>query len=222
MPFPARFLGNWACVGRLDRQRLATLFRDFGFRSMASKADAMPHRPAFEPEQNPPPRGKTNIIETREALAELVEQVRRHKSIAFDLETKFSVTPPDNSMVWPRWRKSSGIRWRGGRTMDGTFRLRPRGGECRLDPARSGILRPVLEDPAIQKFGQNLKYDRIALRGAGVELAGVTFDTMVASYSCSTRARNHSLDDLGAAVPGTGQDEHHAVDRQRKEPKTDG
>ncbi|MGO8744702.1 MAG: DNA polymerase I [Thermoguttaceae bacterium] len=193
-------------VGRLDRQRLATLFRDFGFRSMASKADAMPHRPAFEPEQNPPPRGKTNIIETREALAELVEQVRRHKSIAFDLETKFSVTPPDNSMVWPRWAEIVGYSLAWGPDDGWYIPVCGPAGECCLDPRETlETLRPVLEDPAIEKFGQNLKYDRIVLRGAGVELAGVTFDTMVASYLLDAGARNHSLDDLGQRYLGRGK-----------------
>ncbi len=54
----------------------------------------------------------------------------------------------------------------------------------------------MLEDPTIKKIGQNLKYDIIVLRGAGINLAGAAFDTMVASYLLEAGRRNHNLDDL--------------------------
>ncbi|NIP85821.1 MAG: DNA polymerase I, partial [Planctomycetales bacterium] len=57
-------------------------------------------------------------------------------------------------------------------------------------------LRPILENPDIEKVGQNLKYDMIVLRGAGVHLAGVAFDTMLASYLIEAGQRNHNLDAL--------------------------
>ena len=63
-------------------------------------------------------------------------------------------------------------------------------------PTTLAALRPMLEDPAIEKVGQNLKYDRIVLRDAGIELAGTPFDTMVASYLLDAGQRNHNLDDL--------------------------
>jgi DNA polymerase-1 len=66
-----------------------------------------------------------------------------------------------------------------------------------LDPAQAlDLLRPVLENPAIRKIGQNLKYDIIVLRAAGVRLAGVDFDTMVASYLLDAGGRSHNLDEL--------------------------
>ena len=75
--------------------------------------------------------------------------------------------------------------------------LRAPPGQCHLDPSATlEALRPVLEDPAIGKIGQNLKYDMIVLRTAGVALAGMTFDTMVASYLLDAGRRNHNLNDL--------------------------
>ena len=72
----------------------------------------------------------------------------------------------------------------------------PEGEPC-LDPAATlAALRPVLEDPAVGKIGQNIKYDMLVLRGAGVELQGVEFDTMVASYLLDAGERNHNLDEL--------------------------
>ena len=53
----------------------------------------------------------------------------------------------------------------------------------RLDPEQTlEALRPILENPFVEKVGQNLKYDMIVLRTAGVEVKGACFDTMVASY----------------------------------------
>src|SRR3954471_6203327 len=43
-------------------------------------------------------------------------------------------------------------------------------------------LRALLEDPDVKKTGQNVKYDLLVLRRLGVNLAGVDFDTMLASY----------------------------------------
>ena len=57
-------------------------------------------------------------------------------------------------------------------------------------------LRPVLEDESIGKIGQNIKYDIIVFKKEGVELQGVTCDTMLASYLLDPTRRGHSLDDL--------------------------
>ena len=57
-------------------------------------------------------------------------------------------------------------------------------------------LRPILENPAIKKVGQNIKYDWIVLSRHGVNLDGVIFDTMVASYLLNPSKRAHSLDQI--------------------------
>jgi DNA polymerase-1 len=53
-----------------------------------------------------------------------------------------------------------------------------------------------LEDPAIKKIGQNIKYDWIVLSRHGVNLEGVDFDTMVASYLLNPSKRAHNLDQI--------------------------
>jgi len=54
-------------------------------------------------------------------------------------------------------------------------------------------LKPLLEDPRLDKGGQNIKYDQIVLQRAGIRLAGVVFDTMVASYLLDPASRTHNL-----------------------------
>ncbi len=63
-------------------------------------------------------------------------------------------------------------------------------------------LRPVLENPAISKIGQNIKYDWTVLERHGVRLCGVVFDTMIASYLLNPSKRAHSLDRIAADFLG--------------------
>lgn len=57
-------------------------------------------------------------------------------------------------------------------------------------------LAPVLSAPTPKKVGQNIKYDWTVLSRHGVELAGVGFDTMVASYLINPAKRAHNLDQI--------------------------
>ena len=57
-------------------------------------------------------------------------------------------------------------------------------------------LRPVLENPAIEKIGQNIKYDWMVLARHGISLAGVAYDTMLASYLLDPSKRAHNLDQI--------------------------
>jgi len=59
-----------------------------------------------------------------------------------------------------------------------------------------GILRPVLEDPAIRKSGHDLKFDTIMLARHGVTLQGLDTDTMLTSYLIDSSRAEHLLEDL--------------------------
>jgi DNA polymerase-1 len=147
----------------------------------------------------PPPDKpcKCCLVDTPEALAELVEQLRRQPSISIDLET---------THVWPRWAQIVGfsLAWND----DEAYYVPvcgPAGERC-LDRGHTlELLRPILEDAAIEKTGQNLKYDMIVLRSAGVAMAGVAFDTMVASYLLEAGQRNHNLNDVAHRYLGRGK-----------------
>lgn len=56
--------------------------------------------------------------------------------------------------------------------------------------------RPVLENPAIAKIGQNIKYDYLVLLNHGVKLQNIQFDTMALSFLTDPNIRGHGLDDL--------------------------
>ena len=57
-------------------------------------------------------------------------------------------------------------------------------------------LKSILEDRRIKKVGQNIKYEYIILRNHGIELKGIYFDTMIASYLLNPSKLNHNLEDI--------------------------
>ena len=57
-------------------------------------------------------------------------------------------------------------------------------------------LRPILEDPALKKVGQNLKYDYIVLKRHGITLQGIEYDTMLESYVTEAGMTRHDMDTL--------------------------
>ena len=68
-------------------------------------------------------------------------------------------------------------------------------GGASLDRARAlEILRPVLEDPAVAKVGHDLKADAIVLARHGIEIAGLDFDTMLASYLIDATKSSQELE----------------------------
>lgn len=57
-------------------------------------------------------------------------------------------------------------------------------------------LKPILENSALKKVGQNLKYDAIVLQHHGINLRGIAFDTMLESYVSEAGKTRHDMDTL--------------------------
>ena len=63
------------------------------------------------------------------------------------------------------------------------------------------LLKPVLENPSIQKVGQNFKYDLTIFARNDIDVQGVAFDTMLESYVLNSTGR-HNMDDLAKRYLG--------------------
>jgi DNA polymerase-1 len=174
--------------GRFDPTRLRELFQRFGFRSLLDKVNSLGSSSEAPPPAAKPLELRYRLVNTPEALAELAATLAQQKRLSVDLET---------TNIWPRWADIVGIAlaWNGD---EGCYVpvCGPAGEQCLDLKATLDVLRPILENPAIEKVGQNLKYDMIVLRSNGINLAGVGFDTMVASYLLDAGERTHNLDDL--------------------------
>ncbi|HTN77737.1 MAG TPA: DNA polymerase I, partial [Pirellulaceae bacterium] len=173
-------------VGGVKREEVAALCLEFGFRKLAEQLGGL----TVAEVKPPSAKWQTNYrtIATPEALAELVATLEQQTIISVDTETTSTL---------PRFAELVGysFAWQAGEAV--YVPVRAPAGDPQLPPAVAlDALRPLLENPAIRKLGQNLKYDLIVLRCAGVNLAGTAFDTMVADYLLDPGERNHNLDDL--------------------------
>jgi len=128
------------------------------------------------------------LVNTLEKLDALVGELGKQKRLAVDTETT-SILPVSAELV--------GI----------SFSFKPHSGYYIPVQGPEGAqvleknlvlekLRPILENPNIEKIGQNIKYDYIVLCRAGVHMKGLAFDTMLASYLLSAGRRRHGLDAL--------------------------
>lgn len=170
-------------VGGIRRDEVQDLCREFGFRTLAERLGKLTV-------QDAPAAWKADYrtVATPEELTRLAAEMARQPRIVLDTET---------TSINPRFAEIVGysFAWKPGEAY--YVPVRAPQGEPQITPdmARE-ILRPVLENPVVQKIGQNLKYDMVVLRTAGVELQGAAFDTMVADYLLDPGERNHNLDDL--------------------------
>jgi DNA polymerase I len=57
-------------------------------------------------------------------------------------------------------------------------------------------MKPIFEDSSIKKIGQNIKYELIILKRFGLQLKGIHFDSMIASYLLNPSKLNHNLEDI--------------------------
>ncbi len=202
-------------VRRPDVPRLTELFTELEFRSLIPKLSSLEvaaaRTPAAEIERAPEVTGPPSLATLKPALVEpriiddpadlsaVVAEWRRAPLLALDTETT-SLDPMRAELVGMSLAVGPGRSWYlpfahvppDGELAGGTA---PRN----LPPLSSeplGPLRDLLSDPRVPKAGHNLKYDWLVLRRAGVELAGVTFDSMLASFVLDPGRRSHALDDL--------------------------
>ena len=73
-------------------------------------------------------------------------------------------------------------------------------GQIPIDDALEA-LKPLLEDPAVMKIGQNMKYDTKIMSRVGIEVAPID-DTMLMSYAMNAGLHSHGMDTLSERYLG--------------------
>jgi DNA polymerase-1 len=165
-----------------DTERLASLFKDLEFQRLQKQF----------PVKTDLSQKSYRVILKVEALTNLIDELKQAGIFALDVETtakdpmraeivglSFACQPNEAAYIPLRHSYS--------------------GAPAQLDPDYAFTsLKPLLEDPNLAKIGQNIKFDWIVLRRSGIQLQGVTFDTMVASYLLNPTRRAHNLEAIAA------------------------
>ncbi len=128
------------------------------------------------------------LVDTPAAFQHFLQQLRRQRRFACDLETR-GLDPLSDPIV------GYAFCWQPG---EGYYLpvMAPPG--AAILPAEKVLqsLQPIFEDPTIAKVNHNIKFDMMVLASNGVRLAGVAGDSMIAHYLLEPGARSHGLDEL--------------------------
>ena len=138
------------------------------------------------------------IIDTETKLKELVEILRQFTSpetpVAWDTETS-DLEPRDADLV------GIGCCWGTEASEVAYIPLGHKNGQNLDKDVALQSLRPILESKDYPKAFQNTKFDRLILRCQGINLAGVIFDSMLASYVLNPDS-SHGLSELSQKYLG--------------------
>jgi len=155
-----------------DQKNLLELFRELEFKSLLKELT---------------PKEKLDstygLIDDEKKFKKLIGELKGLKEFAFDFETT-NEDPMLASLV------GISFSWKVGEVS-----YVPVNRYLDVDKVLAE-LKPIFEDDEIKKIGQNIKYEYVVLANYDIELKGIAFDTMVASYLLNPSKLNHNLEDI--------------------------
>jgi len=152
-----------------DTAMLVLLFKEFEFRTLL---DQTIERKELKADYK---------LLTKDDLKDFLKRLNAQPLFTFDFETTNS-DPLRASLV------GVSFCWEEGRAEYIDFAAPGLGADHVLR-----ALKPIFEDEAVKKIGQNIKYEQLVLANYGITLKGVAFDTMVASYLLNPSRTTHNL-----------------------------
>jgi len=216
---PITFDPQWMARQEPDREALARVLAELEFYGLARRlgladgeagtrgsGDGAPAEPSRLPRLPADSLGVI-VVDDPAALPALAARLRQAPLVALDTETS-SLEPHDAELIGLSLAASATEVWYL------PFGHRPRGGALaapapvhNLPPLTDSACAPIAEllrDATVPKAGQNIKYDWQVLRRAGVELAGVAYDSMLSSFVLDPGRRSHAIDALSLEHLGRG------------------
>jgi DNA polymerase-1 len=215
---PVDFVHDDLTYDGIDEEKLRSIFTELEFRTLAArvfkksgekaavqKNDQLglfnaPQAPSSSPssevvfeeesvemtERAPADTIHTNLhnyhkIKGTDAIKELLEYLQIQPELCFDTETT-SVNAMEAELVGISFAYVTG---------EAYYIPCPENRE--ETQAILEILRPLFENEAILKIGQNIKYDILVLKNYGIEVKGALYDTMLAHYLIEPEGK-HSMD----------------------------
>jgi DNA polymerase-1 len=171
-----------------DERAALELFQDLEFNSLAREF-ASPAAARVEA-----PQASRTILKDAESLERAVSRLRSQRVFAVHVEAD-RPEPMQASLV--------GVALAGA----GEAFYLPLGHHEAGEPSRLGadsalrLLRPLLEDPGMERVGDDVKTDLVVLRRLGIAIPGLAFDTMLASYLLNP-SRRHALEAVATELAG--------------------
>ncbi len=163
-----------------QKERLAEIFRELEFKSLVDRFS----------EHAELSKKDYRLILKIEELESLTESIRKKGLFCLDTETT-SKNALNAELVGISFCLEPGTAYYAplGHTSRG------KGSQIDIDEALI-LLKGILCDDKVKKIGQNIKYDAEVLARYGINLEGLSFDTMIASYLIDPTLRQHNLDYL--------------------------
>lgn len=177
---PLTFSLSDAARTRYDRAKVVAFLRDLGFQSLLSKLPGDEDAGSAAAVAAPAPQRSGQdytLVQTNADWRALVEKLAGVTRLSVDTETT-GLDPLQAELLGVSLSWNEGVAYFV--SFDG--------------PLKPALLKPVLEDPGVEKIGHNMKFDAQILERAGIQLQPLGFDTMIASYLLNAGTRQHNLD----------------------------
>lgn len=159
-------------------EKLREFYQAQSFRTLIAELDSpAPESPRAVLEE------EYRLVNSEADLLAMTQELSKASEVCFDTETT-SLRPLEAEIVGLGFAIEEGKGW-----------YVPFNGDLDQDSIWKALT-PLFENPTIGFFGHNVKYDLHVLANAGVTVANVCFDTLLASYLLSAESRRHSLDAL--------------------------
>jgi DNA polymerase-1 len=195
-------------LGSPDNERLRDIFLELEFRRLSDQFGAAAQQGRIGERASDAVPGEFRMVSDGTALDRLVARLRKEPVVAVTAQGS-SPDPLRGDLVGIAFAVPGGEAWYlpFGHTerFELTFQEESTDVPRNLAPLGSGAtrgLRAYLEDAAAPKVGHDLKTVALGLSVQGVELSGMDFDAMIASYVLDPGKRSHDLATLGMELLG--------------------
>jgi DNA polymerase-1 len=209
---PISFKLEEARFGKFDQEKLIELFNELEFRSLLSRVNDLPGVDQAAKADGKFGRNLKDfdytLVDDEASFAKFFKALKERESFAWDTETdsldELNANLLGMSFSWKEgeaWflklrAKSENVKVAAKNLKDNQGSLFSQNEKIEPKELHPWVkkVQPILEDEKIKKFGHNIKFDMKVLAGYGVKVAGVEFDTMIASFLLSPDGRQHNLD----------------------------
>ncbi|PLX22032.1 DNA polymerase I [Candidatus Parcubacteria bacterium] len=194
-----------ARFGNLELDKILELFSELEFKSLLPRVQELSKKETKETSANKFERDKSLfkyiIVETEKEFNKFLKELKKQKHFSFDTETS-GFDPISSELL------GISFSWKA----DEAFYLVV-AGEERVDkevnlfnysnPVETKTksvhpwlekLKPIFENKNIGKCAHNMKFDMKVMMNNGVNVLGIDFDTMLASFILNSSSRQHNLD----------------------------